>query len=318
MFYQGDLTELVTDAVVPLAGELTQGGLAAGWFFLRYWEGGPHLRLRVLPRNGRDQAGIRALITERLGRYLLDHPSAEAMGQADYARLAAVLATQERVPGYAERMYPNNSVVFLPYRREHHRYGDGACVEAVEEHFVESSRLAVSLLAGGNWATSRDTVAFCLILLTWLVGRPGNNNSDNNSDSPHHVWTGMLDSAGFGVSEADFEERYLRQRDRLAGLARGLDGLAAGLPDGTGAGPLAQWGRSVLRLRDALAHQAALGRFTPTHPGWAPRKTPLPMVPVPGCCWYWTSVPTWCATGWGYRWSRSSTCGTWPPGRSPR
>src|SRR5215468_5358520 len=174
VFYQGDLTELLANGIVPLTRELTHGDTAPawGWFFLRYWDGGPHVRLRVLSAPGRDRAVIEALIIERLGQYLRARPSTEQMRQADYAQLAAVLAAREQMPTYAERLYPNNSVVFLPYRREHHRYGYGASVQAVERHFVESSQLAVRLLATGDWPGRRDTVAFCLILLTWLAGHP--------------------------------------------------------------------------------------------------------------------------------------------------
>lgn len=108
----------------------TLDGLAAGWFFLRYWEGGPHLRLRVLPASGHAGDAIRALIADRLDRYLRERPSAGLMKHADYLRLAPIFAARERLSSYAERLYPNNSVVFLPYRREHHRNGHGSSIEA--------------------------------------------------------------------------------------------------------------------------------------------------------------------------------------------
>src|SRR5215475_1105633 len=88
VFYQGDLTELLVNGIVPLTRELTHDGMAAllcgtpGWFFLRYWEGGPHLRLRVLPALRCDRAVIEALITERLGQHLREQPSTELMRQA--------------------------------------------------------------------------------------------------------------------------------------------------------------------------------------------------------------------------------------------
>ena len=270
VFYQGDLTELLVNGIVPVVRELTHGAPTAshaparGWFFLRYWEGGPHMRLRVLPASGGDRAAIEALITERLGQYLREQPSTQLMRQADYAQMAAVLAAREQMPTHAERLYPNNSVVFLPYQREHHRYGDGASVQAVERHFVESSRLAARLLAG-NWPGQRDTVAFCLILLTWLVGHPDPVRLASSSHGLYQWWARVADGAG--VDGADFAERYRHQRDQLVGLGRAVRGIAARLPKDVDSGVLAVWGLSILRLRDALAHQVAIGQFKPPGPG---------------------------------------------------
>jgi hypothetical protein len=282
VFYQGDLTELLVNGIVPVARELTHGGMApqapaCGWFFLRYWEGGPHVRLRVLPAPGRDRAVIEALINERLGQYLREQPSTELMRQADYAQLAPVLAGREQMPTYAQRLYPNNSVVFLPYRREHNRYGYGASVQAVERHFVESSQLAVRLLAAGDWPSQRDTVAFCLILLTWLGGHPDPVRLASTSHGLYQWWARVadgaeVDGAGFGVDEADFAERYRHQRDRLVSLGRAVRDIVARLPQDAGSGVLAVWGRSILRLRDALAHQVAIGQFTPPGPGGGPAE----------------------------------------------
>lgn len=190
VFYQGDLTELLTNAVSPLVHQMTLDGLAAGWFFLRYWEGGPHLRLRVLPASGHAGDAIRALIADRLDRYLRERPSAGLMKHADYLRLAPIFAARERLSSYAERLYPNNSVVFLPYRREHHRYGHGSSIEAVERHFVESSRLAVSLLAPGRPPDQRDMIAFCLVLLTRLVGQPDPVPLAGSGTSLYHLGSG--------------------------------------------------------------------------------------------------------------------------------
>src|SRR5262249_44422627 len=155
--------------------------------------------------------------------------------QADYAQLAAVLAAREQMPTYAERLYPNNSVVFLPYRREHNRYGYGASVQAVERHFVESSQLAVRLLATGDWPGRRDTVAFCLILLTWLGGHPDPVQLASASHGLYRWWARVADGAGvvgpraggtgFGVDETDFAERYRRQRDQLVSLGRAVRGI---------------------------------------------------------------------------------------------
>ena len=43
IFHAGDLDALITRVAGPLVSDLNP----EGFFFLRYWEGGPHLRLRM-------------------------------------------------------------------------------------------------------------------------------------------------------------------------------------------------------------------------------------------------------------------------------
>src|SRR5689334_16190255 len=49
LYYQGPLDLLLRELVVPLVRDLGGRGLLAQHFFLRYWQGGPHLRLRLRP-----------------------------------------------------------------------------------------------------------------------------------------------------------------------------------------------------------------------------------------------------------------------------
>lgn len=39
--------QVIKSCVAPLAAGLIADGKATSWFFIRYWEGGPHLRLRL-------------------------------------------------------------------------------------------------------------------------------------------------------------------------------------------------------------------------------------------------------------------------------
>jgi thiopeptide-type bacteriocin biosynthesis protein len=49
VFYTGPLDRVITEAVGSLVGTFTSKGSIDGYFFLRYWESGPHLRLRLHP-----------------------------------------------------------------------------------------------------------------------------------------------------------------------------------------------------------------------------------------------------------------------------
>lgn len=98
-----------------------------------------------------------------------------------------------------------------------------------------------------------------------------------------------IDVDRFGSGAVDFADRYHRQRDQLAGLARHLQDAADRLPDTAGTGVITEWGRSILRLRDALVRQVTAGLFTPRNPGWGaptdtdagdPRTTVLPVLDI--------------------------------------
>ncbi|WP_327365658.1 lantibiotic dehydratase C-terminal domain-containing protein [Streptomyces sp. NBC_01217] len=150
-------------------------------------------------------------------------------------------------------------VRFAPDDGELRRYGDGAALAAIERHLVESSGIALDLLAPGRSAGERHTAAFCLILSAWLAGTHGVRELDRAIDKGG--------APGFGADGS--EERYLRRRstlDRIASRVRPLASAADGAVGSTG--PVARWAASVTALRAALADEAAAGRFTPSARGW--------------------------------------------------
>jgi hypothetical protein len=124
-FFHGDLDHMLTDMVAPLINDLRADELVSGSFFLRYWDGGPHLRLRVLPSTEQARERVRAVLAERLDRYFAEHPSADAISNAAYQELARSMARWERVPEHLPHLRRNNSYAFIPYQREVARYGEG-------------------------------------------------------------------------------------------------------------------------------------------------------------------------------------------------
>lgn len=168
VFYSDPLEPLLCEAVRPLVAELDESGMVDGWFFLRYWEGGPHVRLRLLPAGA---AGpVRDAITVHCGRYLRDHPATTHVPADGYAASAAAMARYEHRAEPPGPLRDNNSVHFVEYRPEHDRYGTGAHLAAVERHFVESSTIALALLPAGPEA--RRAAAFCAMLVAASISPP--------------------------------------------------------------------------------------------------------------------------------------------------
>jgi hypothetical protein len=235
IFYQDDLDPLLTHVVAPLIDELRAGRLAQESFYLRYWDGGPHLRLRVLPTADAGRSAVERRIADRFGDYLARNPSADRMSSMEYARLARTLAHREGLTSYAEHRYPNNSTVLIPYRPEYHRYGQGQAMRAVERHFAESSRIALRAITMGTSPPRRTTAAVAIVLLTWFT-------------APVVPTAAAVEPSG-SLAE-------------VARLARQMRELAARAGTSSARGMLIDWARSIATLRDALATH--LGPLDPT------------------------------------------------------
>ncbi|MEU4777339.1 lantibiotic dehydratase C-terminal domain-containing protein [Micromonospora sp. NPDC023633] len=259
-FHQGDQDRLLVDAVDPLVTELVSDGRADGWFYLRYWDGGPHVRLRVLPAAGTSPDRIREAIDTRLDAYLRDNPSTPVMTEHAYAQSAEMLAAWEQVePGFAT-LQPNDSVAYVPYRREHHRYGHGAAIEAVERHFVQSSTLAMRLLRQGASPQERSTAAYAMLLIAWLTCEP----------DPVRLRERIETGPGYDDAAAPFDlpQPSAQQLGTAVSVARRMRALVAASRRHTDAGTLAGWARSVATLRDALDEQLDRGTLAPPDSGW--------------------------------------------------
>jgi len=241
LFYTDDLDVVLVDAVRPLVTDLLAEETVHGYFFLRHWDGGPHIRLRLLVPDEADQSRVRAAVSVRCGRYLRRHPSVTRLSPEAYAPMAARLASLEQTPSHRPTPLPNNTVQFIPYRREYDRFGTDAEMQAVERHFIESSHIAMALIGSRARADQRRTAAYAMILLAWLTGDRG----------------GLAPATWTGLQSDDLEARYLRQRDRLLTLADLAHRLAAGRATGVAEGSLAAWLRSIRALRAQLPGSTA-------------------------------------------------------------
>ncbi len=137
-FFDGDLysetcDRVVLEVVAPLIEELA--GLSRRWFFLRYSEGGPHVRLRIYAPSARLAAEARPAIE----------------------RAAATAAPLVR------------RLEYVAYEPEVERYGGPHGVVLAEELFHHSSAAALALLrkagAGATSARLGKAVLAMLVLL---------------------------------------------------------------------------------------------------------------------------------------------------------
>lgn len=142
IFWLGPLDELLVQLVLPLAAQSIQQQLATVFFFIRYAEGGLHIRLRL------------RLVAET-GRPRL---------KAHVRRHVRAFAERGRPGCTAYVPIAGPTVRFVPYRPETERYGNAETMPVAETFFAASSRTVLHWLQaqGPQAAAQRLTTALAL------------------------------------------------------------------------------------------------------------------------------------------------------------
>ncbi|NSL87707.1 hypothetical protein ECE50_012740 [Chitinophaga sp. Mgbs1] len=102
------------------------------FFFIRYGEGGPHIRLRLHVNTSHTET-VRHMLKEAAGNYFSEYPS---------------------VPVSGGEMPLHDTLAFMPYQQETARYGNQHTIPLAEEQFYLSSRLVMEQLQNGAAAAS--------------------------------------------------------------------------------------------------------------------------------------------------------------------
>ncbi|USX56355.1 lantibiotic dehydratase C-terminal domain-containing protein [Lentzea sp. HUAS12] len=155
--------DYLRDVVRPLFQSMMDGELVDRCFFLRYWQEGPHIRVRLHPRISADRARIRHALLENSSDWLREGPAAPEIDERSWLDAVRPWAAAEGERDVLPPL-PHGSLVESTYRPEHDRYGRGAVLEAVERHFTDSSRLALRHLEHDMPTRARLTLT-----ATWLA-----------------------------------------------------------------------------------------------------------------------------------------------------
>ncbi|GFZ82854.1 lantibiotic dehydratase C-terminal domain-containing protein [Nesterenkonia alkaliphila] len=162
----GDTDEFLRAAVLDIAEELIARAPGTSWFYLRYWEGGPHVRLRLfLPTD--EHATARRAVRERAEAWLADNNPGYETPEIYYDQIAAQLAAREGRDRPVLRWQPHGRVWEQSYEPETAKYGSGASLHAYERHFQDSSALAARVLRQRPGPTQVLSLAVALLLTGW-------------------------------------------------------------------------------------------------------------------------------------------------------
>ncbi|MFD7862467.1 thiopeptide-type bacteriocin biosynthesis protein [Streptomyces sp. NPDC057682] len=130
------------------------------WFFIRYWQHGPHLRLRIGGLSSPETARTERLLQDRLGRAVRLREDEDPLDRNTYLGHARRLSALEDPHGGAWPAGPRDPGVYQDtYVPETARYGGPALMPATERLFQLSSELVRAFLPRLPDARSRSAMA---------------------------------------------------------------------------------------------------------------------------------------------------------------
>ncbi|MFF1494328.1 thiopeptide-type bacteriocin biosynthesis protein [Streptomyces sp. NPDC058304] len=236
-----DTDAFVTGALAPLM-DGRYGPIGGAWFFIRYNEGGPHLRIRFRCAASPEEAA------------------------EDAAELAAELALLAggTTPVTGPWTGRHGEVRAVPYEPETERYGGPAALPVAEEVFVHSTRATVAALRAVPGRADRLRLALDLAHATAYA--LGLDELASAGWLRRHAaswrWAAEVRPLPGAAVHTRVNTVFAAQRTNLARRARAV---RAGLDDGSADPWLAEWTRQV-RGADARLRTAAPAADRPDAP----------------------------------------------------
>lgn len=239
--YNSDPHWLLKDGVAPAIRELQERDLVSQYFFIRYWEQGPHVRLR-LRTCGEKQDQSRELAESIIGEYLYRRPSVFRFPTphmpASFSRLfIAEYGEQELLRKYGDSgqipFAENNHIAQVPYAPEYQRYGGEHGVAIAERHFEVSSDHVLRCLSMENGHDFRVILGrgYRLMLYTCLALLPSRSEQLHFLDSYQQHWNGLIGSLS-DVVGLQFDRKYKASKPALDRSTTACIELAEDLNDG--------------------------------------------------------------------------------------
>lgn len=163
VFYHGDRDVVLRQLVTPVLETLWREAWIDSFFFIRYSLGGPHIRLRLLPRRGCGDA-VAETLERAAASFFSACPSTAPRSEEEIRRESrAILANDPHEQDGG--VYPDNTLLRSPLRFETERYGGPELLPVSLDFFALSSAQALAFLArhGGQPAPRRLAEVFRLL-----------------------------------------------------------------------------------------------------------------------------------------------------------
>ncbi len=144
LYYGEPFESLLSRAIRPFIEKVFQNKLAEQFFFIRYWERGPHIRLRLEGEKNIMNQKIKPQLESFFLSYFRKNPSRRKKPKWIHNR------------HQQDRWFPNNSIQYTEYEPEIERYGGPSGIRIAEKQFDISSRTILSIIhESKNWSYER-------------------------------------------------------------------------------------------------------------------------------------------------------------------
>ncbi|WP_371019000.1 thiopeptide-type bacteriocin biosynthesis protein [Pseudalkalibacillus sp. JSM 102089] len=155
--------QLIYECLESLFKDVRNKEYVKKYFFMRYWEGGPHIRVRFYVRNEKYDL-LESFVTEYIDNYLKKSPS---MGDVDVKAYYSNLMVGEKRE-YSKVIHQNNSVKNVTYYQEYKRYGGREAMKLAQSLFQISSDLTCAILSNYRKKEEVLSIAKDLMYVTFL------------------------------------------------------------------------------------------------------------------------------------------------------
>jgi thiopeptide-type bacteriocin biosynthesis protein len=134
LYYAEPWEEFLIRGVQPFIRSVMEKKQADRFFFIRYWERGPHIRLRFKGDPGQMDVDIKPRLESHFYDYFKQNPSKRE--DPEYVR---------NLPE-EHRWFPNNTVQYIPYEPEVERYGGPTGIIIAEKQFQVSADAVLAII----------------------------------------------------------------------------------------------------------------------------------------------------------------------------
>lgn len=140
IFYYDNVNILLTDCILKMYNK----GYIDTFFFIRYWNGGPHIRLRIANKTSEQIIEIKKIVES----YLKQYPSTIQLSNDEYNFKSAKFSNKEGMK--ALPLQKNNTIIETTYYPEMNKYIDNHALSLSENIFSISSIYALHILSNSN------------------------------------------------------------------------------------------------------------------------------------------------------------------------
>lgn len=142
IYYYGDMNRFISKYVKDIIERSMELEKKIEWFFIRYWAGGPHIRLRI-KCTSENFSCIDKIIYKEMEN--VEDIFISKSDKEQIVRQQSILAKRENIEENFN-VQDNKSIIRVSYEPEYEKYGRGEILKISEEIFGLSSILCLKLV----------------------------------------------------------------------------------------------------------------------------------------------------------------------------